>query len=206
MKKGRDLSEKLGVPLRIHLHETAEEVEASNVGNKESKSCHMSDEKCSPLANMKRLGLVNERLVAVHMTALTDEEITWVGSAGASVVHCPVSNMKLARGFCPVNNLIKAGVNVAIGTDGASSNNSLDMMAEMKLAAVLARAVAKDARAVPAMTALRMATLNGARALGLGAKTGSLVKGKDADMIAVDFSGPATWPAPAVGGFQTGRF
>lgn len=196
MEKGKALSEKLNVPLHIHLHETAEEVEASAVGNKDSNCCHMSAEKCTPLANMKRLGMVNERLVAVHMTQLTDEEIGWLAESKASVVHCPMSNLKLASGFCRVGDLVAAGVNVAIGTDGASSNNTLDMMAEMKTAACLAKAVAKDARVVPALTALRMATLNGAKALGLGATTGSLVVGKAADMIAVDFSSPSAWPAP----------
>mmetsp|Transcript_20581 Transcript_20581/g.57417 ORF Transcript_20581/g.57417 Transcript_20581/m.57417 type:complete len:629 (-) Transcript_20581:96-1982(-) len=194
--KGGILCEKMGVPLHIHLHETSDECEASKMGNKESTSCHMSAETCTPLANLKRLGLVNQRLIAVHMNWLTDEEITWCAEAHANVVHCPSSNLKLASGFCRVADLLKAGVNVAIGTDGASSNNTLDVMAEMKLAAILAKGVSKDAASVPAQTALRMATLNGAKALGLDGKTGSLVVGKDADMIAVDFSGPATWPEP----------
>mmetsp|Transcript_37978 Transcript_37978/g.80421 ORF Transcript_37978/g.80421 Transcript_37978/m.80421 type:complete len:542 (+) Transcript_37978:136-1761(+) len=197
--KGGALSEKLKVPLHIHLHEMQEEVEASKAGNKESQSCHMSSELCSPVENLKRLGLLNERLIAVHMNWLTPQEIKSTAEGGASVVHCPSSNLKLASGFCEVASLIEAGINVAIGTDGASSNNTLDVMAEMKLAAILAKGVSKNAVAVPAQTALRMATLNGAKALGLGDKIGSLAVGKEADMIAVQFNGPAVWPAPNSG-------
>eukprot|EP00933_Yihiella_yeosuensis_P080798 TRINITY_DN94292_c0_g1_i1.p1 TRINITY_DN94292_c0_g1~~TRINITY_DN94292_c0_g1_i1.p1 ORF type:complete len:498 (+),score=113.19 TRINITY_DN94292_c0_g1_i1:70-1563(+) len=197
---GGDLSKELNVPLHIHLHETSEEVEASAKGDKNSQSCHMSDQKITPLQNLKRLGLLNERLVAVHMNWLSDAEVKDCGNAKASIVHCPCSGMKLASGFCRVNDLLKAGANVALGTDGASSNNTLDMMAEMKTAALLAKVVAKDAQAAPATTAMRMATLNGAKALGLGDVTGSLKVGKYADMIAVDFSSPAVWPSPVVPG------
>jgi len=198
LEKGKALSEKHDAPLHMHLHETEEEPEASTKGDKDSKCCHLSDQKCTPLANMKRLGMLNKRLMAVHMNWLTDEEIQWCAEGGVSVVHCPSSNLKLASGFCKVAELQRAGINVAIGTDGASSNNTLDVMAEMKLASLVAKCVAKDAKAVPAHTALRMATLNGAKALGLDKVTGSLVVGKDADMIAVDFGQPPTWPAPTV--------
>jgi 5-methylthioadenosine/S-adenosylhomocysteine deaminase len=131
------------------------------------------------------------------MTQLTDEEIDLVASNYASVVHCPSSNLKLASGFCPVAKLIAKGANVALGTDGASSNNTLDMLAETKLAAILAKGVAKDAEVIPARMALRMATLNGAKALGLDSVCGSLTAGKSADMIAVELGkGPEVWPAP----------
>eukprot|EP00420_Gonyaulax_spinifera_P006828 CAMPEP_0197930704 /NCGR_PEP_ID=MMETSP1439-20131203/105912_1 /TAXON_ID=66791 /ORGANISM="Gonyaulax spinifera, Strain CCMP409" /LENGTH=428 /DNA_ID=CAMNT_0043553409 /DNA_START=73 /DNA_END=1355 /DNA_ORIENTATION=+ len=193
---GNELSEKLNVPLHIHLHETEQEVVDSAAGER-SSMCHLSYEKCRPLENFKRLGLMTERLLAVHMNWLTPEEVAMCAECGASIVHCPCSGLKLASGFCPVAKLQEAGVNVALGTDGASSNNTLDMMAEMKTATILAKAVAKDAKVVPAARALRMATLNGAKALGLSAVTGSLTVGKDADMIAVDFSGPETWPAPS---------
>eukprot|EP00932_Pfiesteria_piscicida_P004230 SRR837773.14130.p1 GENE.SRR837773.14130~~SRR837773.14130.p1 ORF type:complete len:565 (-),score=107.20 SRR837773.14130:4-1698(-) len=196
IRKGKTLSDKLQVPLHIHLHETSEEVEASIAGKRESPSCHMSDSKCSPVENLKRLGVLNDRLIAVHMNWLTDQEVKWCSENKVNVVHCPASNLKLASGFCRVADLLAAGVNVAIGTDGASSNNTLDMMAEMKLAAILGKGVAKDAAAVPALTAIRMATLNGAKALGLDRKIGSLTVGKEADMIAVDFSSPSAWPAP----------
>ncbi|CAE8617670.1 unnamed protein product [Polarella glacialis] len=198
--KGGDLSKKLNVPLHIHLHESSDEVEASAAGNKDNPSCHMSSEKCRPMANLERLGVLNERLIAVHMNWLTDEEVAQCATSGASIVHCPCSGMKLASGFCRVHDLLEAGVNVALGTDGASSNNSLDMMAEMKLAALLAKGVAKNAQAAPAATALRMATLNGAKALGLGEVTGSLKVGKFADMVAIEFNVPGAWPAPVVTG------
>jgi 5-methylthioadenosine/S-adenosylhomocysteine deaminase len=198
MSKAKVLVDELKVPLHIHLHETEAEVVESKAGNRESQSCHLSDQKSTPIANMRRLGLVNEHLVAVHMNHLCDEEIDWLAQSKATVVHCPCSGCKLASGFCRVHDLNKAGVNVALGTDGASSNNTLDMMAEMKLAAILAKGVSKDAKAVPASTALRMATLHGAKALGLDEVTGSLKAGKDADMVAVTFSSPAVWPAPTV--------
>jgi len=177
-----------GLPVHIHLHETAGEVLASKSSGTEGPkgTKHLSDQATSPLVNLARLGLVNSRLVAVHMTCLSAEEITLLASNSASVIHCPFSNLKLVSGFCPVAKLLAAGVNVALGTDGSSSNNSLDMFAEMKLAATLAKGVAEDATAVPAWQALRMATLNGAKACGLGSVTGSLEVGKAADFVAVD--------------------
>jgi len=128
------------------------------------------------------------------MTQLTDKEIAHYASSGAHVVHCPESNLKLASGFCPLHKLQQAGVNVALGTDGAASNNDLDMFGEMRTAALLAKAVAKDASAVPAEQVLRMATINGAKALGLEQEIGSLETGKAADLIAVDLSGIETEP------------
>jgi len=180
----KELADEMNTPIHIHLHETADECNHSEAGA-ESPAAHRSPHAMRPAANLKRMGLMTQRLVAAHMTHCTDDEVAMFAEAKANVVHCPTSNLKLASGFCPVAKLAAGGVNVAIGTDGASSNNSLDMMAEMKTAAVLAKAVASDATAVDAATALQMATLNGARALGLGDKTGSLVKGKQADMMAV---------------------
>src|SRR5690606_39501098 len=118
------------------------------------------------VARIDRLGLLNDRLIAVHMTQLTDAEIALCAQRGASVVHCPESNLKLASGFCRAADLVRAGVNLAIGTDGCASNNDLDMFGEMRTAALLAKAVAMDAAALDAATALRAATLGGARALG----------------------------------------
>jgi 5-methylthioadenosine/S-adenosylhomocysteine deaminase len=187
--KIRDAATEIGCRVHIHLHETAGEVLASKTGGKEGTSKHLSDELTSPLANLDRLGLLNDRLIAVHMTCLDDAEIKRLAASGTHVIHCPNSNMKLASGFCPVDKLIKAGVNVAIGTDSASSNNSLDMWSELKLTAVLAKGVAGDATAVPAWQALRMGTLNGARALGLESVTGSLEVGKAADLIAINLAG-----------------
>lgn len=187
----RDVSAEHNLRVHCHLHETAGEVQASVSGGKEGtpSSKHISDQLCSPIDNLSRLGLVNDRLIAVHMTALSDKEIKTVAFGGAHVVHCPSSNLKLASGFCPVARLISAGVNVAIGTDSASSNNSLNMFSEMKTAALLAKGVAGDATVVPAATALRMATLNGARALGIADITGSLEVGKQCDLIAVKVLG-----------------
>ena len=169
------LAEELDVPIHIHLHETADEITTS-----------LEHHQLRPLARLEQLGLLSPRLLAVHMTQLTDGEIAALARAGSHVVHCPESNLKLASGFCPVAKLLKAGINVAIGTDGAASNNDLDMFGEMRTAALIAKAVAQDASAVPAATALSMATINGARALGIDAEVGSLLVGKAADIIAVD--------------------
>ena len=140
------------------------------------------------------LGLLSPALTAVHMTHLEAHEIELFASSGAHVVHCPESNLKLASGFCPVTKLMEAGINVALGTDGAASNNDLDMFSEMHTAALLAKGVAEDASAVPATKALEMATINGAKALGLQETTGSLEVGKSADMITVDLGQVSTQP------------
>jgi len=176
-------AEELRMPAHIHVHETAQEIDES-----------MSRFGVRPLERLTRLGLLGPRLIAVHMTQLLGEEMAALATANASVAHCPASNLKLASGFCEVSKLAKSGVNVALGTDGAASNNNLDMLEELHLAAVLAKGVANDATAVPAAQALRMATLNGARALGLDAETGSLVAGKRADIAAIDLSGIDTLP------------
>jgi len=180
----KELSDRKGIKVHTHLHETAGECCDSEKGV-ESMVRHKSDTLCRPFANLDRLGLINGNLVAAHMTQVTDEEVARLAASKASVVHCPTSNLKLGSGFCPVAKLVAAGVNVCIGTDSSASNNSLDMMYEMKLAAVLAKGVSGHTTAVPAAQALTMATLNGAKALGLQDKIGSLVPGKSADFIAV---------------------
>lgn len=181
--KIRRLADELEVPVHTHVHETADEVLGSVV-----------DCGARPLARLDRLGLVSPMLTAVHMTQLEDAEIERVAAAGASVVHCPESNLKLASGFCPVAKLLAAGANVCLGTDGAASNNDLDMLGEMRTAALLAKGVAGRADAVTAGQALEMATLNGARALGLADEIGSIQVGKWADLCCVDLERPATWP------------
>ena len=128
------------------------------------------------------------------MTQLTTEEISGLARAGVSIAHCPESNLKLASGFCPLAELMAAGVNCALGTDGSASNNDLDMLTEMRLAALLAKGLRADARAAPAAVALQMATLNGARALGLDQEIGSLRVGKQADLVAIDFRDPRLCP------------
>jgi 5-methylthioadenosine/S-adenosylhomocysteine deaminase len=175
LERIRKLADELDVPIHTHVHETADEVR---------ESVEQTGQR--PLQQLAGMGLVSPNLVAVHMTQLTDEEIGAFAATGAHVVHCPESNLKLASGFCPVQSLLDQGINVALGTDGAASNNDLDMFGEMRSAALLAKGVAGDASALPAGQALRMATLNGARALGIAQDTGSLVAGKYADMVAVD--------------------
>jgi 5-methylthioadenosine/S-adenosylhomocysteine deaminase len=176
-------AEELDLPIMMHIHETAGEIMMAT-----------ADGGPRPLERLHGLGLLGPRLLAVHMTQLTDDEIALLAQTGTSVVHCPESNLKLASGFCPVEKLRRAGVNVALGTDGAASNNDLDMQGEMKTAALLAKAVASDASALPAAAALEMATLAGARALGIDSQTGSLVIGKQADMIAIDLGALETQP------------
>lgn len=165
-------ADQLDIPVHVHVHETAFEVEDAFRQHGER-----------PLARLKRLGLCNPQLIAVHMTQLSDSEIALCAETGVHVVHCPESNLKLASGFCPVEKLRRAGINVAIGTDGCASNNDLDLLGETRTAALLAKAVAGDASALDAASALRMATLCGARALGLDHEIGSIEVGKAADLI-----------------------
>jgi 5-methylthioadenosine/S-adenosylhomocysteine deaminase len=179
----RILSDQLDVPVHLHLHETAQEIEDSHKQYGQR-----------PFARMQALGLVDERLIAVHMTQMTDAEIAACAKAGVSIVHCPESNLKLASGFCPAEKLHRAGVNFAIGTDGCASNNDLDMFGELRTAALLAKGVANDASAFDAAFALQAATLNGARALGLGDRIGSIVPGKQADLVAVRLDALETQP------------
>jgi 5-methylthioadenosine/S-adenosylhomocysteine deaminase len=170
----RILADQLDLPVHCHVHETAHEVDES-----------LTQHGVRPIARLERLGLWTDRMIAVHMTQLTPAEIALCAERGVSVVHCPQSNLKLASGFCPVDSLRRAGVNVAVGTDGCASNNDLDMFEELRTAALLAKGVAMDATAVDAASALRMATLGGATALGLGNVIGSIERGKQADLICV---------------------
>jgi len=183
LQKIRMLADELDLPVHMHIHETAHEVDEAVIKMGQR-----------PLQRLADLGLISPNLVAVHMTQLLAEEIDQLAAAGSHIVHCPKSNLKLASGFCPVQRLLNAGINVALGTDSAASNNDLDMFSEMKTAALLAKGVSGDATAVPAHQALTMATLNGAKALGIDNKTGSLSIGKYADLIAVDFSSTETTP------------
>ena len=175
LERVRILADELDVPIHIHLHETPGEVEGA-----------VAEQGIRPFARLDKLGLVSPRLMAVHMTELDEGEIDRLAECGAHVIHCPESNLKLASGFCPVAKLLAAGINVALGTDSAASNNDLDMVQEMRTASLVAKAVARDATAVPAHRAISMATIAGARALGKDDAIGSLLPGKAADMIAVD--------------------
>ncbi|QCY13792.1 TRZ/ATZ family hydrolase [Pseudomonas sp. MPC6] len=183
LEKIRVIAEELDASIHMHVHETAFEVQ---------QSVEQYGER--PLTRLGRLGLLGPRFQAVHMTQISDEDLMLLVESNTSVVHCPESNLKLASGFCPVERLWQAGVNVAIGTDGAASNNDLDLLGETRTAALLAKAVAGSATALDAHRALRMATLNGARALGIETDVGSLEVGKAADIVAFDLSGLAQQP------------
>ena len=183
LQRIRQLADELDVPVHMHVHETAQEV---------SDSIEKTGQR--PLVRLEALGLLNPSLMAVHATQLTDEEIAALARSGSSIVHCPRSNLKLASGACRVADLVAAGVNVALGTDGAASNNRLDLWSEMETAALLGKLIAADAEALPARTMLRMATINGARALGLEQETGSLQAGKAADAICVRLAGATVEP------------
>lgn len=172
------------LPIHIHLHETADEVQRAVAEHGER-----------PLARLDRLGLLDLPLQAVHMTQLNAQELDRLARSPVSVIHCPESNLKLASGFCPVAQLQERGIQVALGTDGAASNNDLDMLGEMRTAALLAKGVSGDARALAAAAALEMATLNGARALGLAEQIGSLEPGKQADVVALDLGELELQPA-----------
>lgn len=177
LERVRVLAEQLDAGIHMHVHETAHEVQQALEQHGER-----------PLARLARLGLLGPRFQAVHMTQIDDADLELLVHYNASVIHCPESNLKLASGFCPVERLWQAGVNVAVGTDGAASNNDLDLLGETRTAALLAKAVAGSATALDAHRALRMATLNGARALGIAEECGSLQPGKSADLVAFDLS------------------
>lgn len=173
----------LDLPVETHLAETREEVETAR-----------TQTGASTLARLDALGVTGPSFIGIHCVHLDAADIALMAAHGCHAVHCPTSNMKLASGIAPVAAMVTAGVNVALGTDGAASNNRLDMLAEMRLASLLAKVSTGDAAALPAPLALAMATLHGARALGLEAVTGSLVPGKDADIVAVDFASLAMQP------------
>ncbi|HLQ26829.1 MAG TPA: TRZ/ATZ family hydrolase [Acidiferrobacterales bacterium] len=183
LERIRTLADELDIPIHMHVHETADEVTEA-----------VARSGVRPLERLKRLQLLTPRLLAVHMTQLLPEEIKTLAETGVQVLHCPESNLKLASGLCPAAALLKAGINVALGTDGAASNNDLDMLGEMRTAALLAKGVSGDATALPAHAALTSATLNGAKALGLEEYIGSLKPGKSADLTAIDLSFTATQP------------
>ncbi|HEY6282076.1 MAG TPA: TRZ/ATZ family hydrolase [Burkholderiales bacterium] len=177
-KKLLTYAQQLDLPIHIHLQETQHEIQQS-----------LEQYKIRPLERLHKLGLLGPNFIAVHAVHLTSQEIALLANQSCNVAHCPSSNLKLASGFAPVASLLDHGINVGLGSDGAASNNRLDLFEEMRLAAMLTKAVSSRADALPAHQALQMATLNGARALGLDSKIGSLVQGKAADITAVDFSG-----------------
>lgn len=176
-------ADQLGLNVHLHLHETRDEISQSE------SQFHQR-----PLQRLSALGVLGPNVTLAHCVHLKSEEITTLAQHGCHVAHCPTSNLKLASGMAPIAQLLAEGVNVGIGTDGAASNNRLDMFAEMRLAALLAKGVANDATMVPANQVLAMATINAARALGIEQAIGSLEVGKLADIVAVDFSAAEMQP------------
>jgi 5-methylthioadenosine/S-adenosylhomocysteine deaminase len=168
-------AEEMDIRIHMHVHETWTEIEQS-----------LEQHGKRPLQRLLELGLINERLLAVHMTQLERDEIELVAKYGVNILHCPESNLKLASGFCPVVDLQSAGVNVVLGTDGPASNNDLNMLGEMRTAALLGKGVTGDSTALPAHTVLEMSTIKGARALNIDNFTGSLTRGKEADIVAIN--------------------
>ena len=176
-------SEEKDTPIHLHLHESAKEIQD-----------HVKAHGCRPLSRIQTLGLLSSQLQVVHMTQLTQGEMELVANEDVQIAHCPQSNMKLASGICPVMQLQAKGMNVCLGTDSAASNNDLDMVQEMRTAAMLAKVSENDPSAVDAFTALEMGTINGARFLGLDQTIGSLEVGKAADLTAVCFSDFSSQP------------
>ncbi len=170
-------AKQLDLPIHMHVHETDAEIRQS-----------IERHGLRPLARLRQLGLLGPDFIAVHAVHLLDEEMDLLAEYGCHVAHCPSSNLKLASGIAPLTGLLAKGVNVGLGTDGAASNNRLDCWQEMRLAALLAKGVSARPESVPARQALRMATMDAARALGLEAKIGSIEIGKQADLVAVDLS------------------
>jgi 5-methylthioadenosine/S-adenosylhomocysteine deaminase len=169
------LSEQLQIPINTHIHETRDEIRES-----------LAKFGVRPLARLERLGLLGPNFIAVHAVHLESAEIDLLASLGCSVAHCPSSNLKLASGIAPVDKMLSSGINIGLGSDGAASNNRLDVFCEMRFAALLAKATSDNAETLPAHTALRMATLNAAQGLGLERKIGSIETGKSADLCAVN--------------------
>jgi 5-methylthioadenosine/S-adenosylhomocysteine deaminase len=177
------LADELDLQIQTHLHETADEVA-------QARSQHGR----SPIEQLHTLGLLVPRLQAVHMTQVSDDELALIAEGGVGVVHCPQSNLKLGSGFCGVARLRSAGITVALGTDGAASNDGLDLFAEMRAASLLAKALARDPAALDTRALLEMATLGGARVLDLADEIGSIEPGKSADLVAVDLDHVSTLP------------
>jgi 5-methylthioadenosine/S-adenosylhomocysteine deaminase len=174
LRKSLDFARKHHLKINMHVQETAKEVADS-----------IDQYGMTPIQRLNKFGALNKDLIAVHVTQLNDEDLALLAAKKVSVVHCPESNLKLASGFCDIARLMAAGINVALGTDSAASNNDLDMFAEMRLAALLSKGITQNPVNIPAHVALELATINGARALGIEHQIGSVEVGKDADLIAV---------------------
>jgi 5-methylthioadenosine/S-adenosylhomocysteine deaminase len=183
LKRIAVLADEIDVPIHCHVHETREEIAQG-----------LAKDGVRPFERLRRLGVVGPRLIAVHSVHLEEMELDVMAREGVNVAHCPSSNLKLASGIAPVSAMRERGIRVGVGTDGAASNNRLDLMTEARTAALLAKAASGNASAIPAAEALEMATIEPARALGLDARIGSIAQGKAADLIAVELSSPETLP------------
>lgn len=182
-EKVRLYAEQLDLAVHLHLHETANEIEDA-----------VREHGTRPITRLQQLGLISPSLQAIHVTQLRDDEIELMARSGVQVAHCPESNLKLASGLCPVEKLLANDINVAIGTDGAASNNDLDLLQEVRTASMLSKGVSGNAMSIPADCALEMLTINGARFFGMEDDLGSLEVGKLADMTAIDLSDLAFQP------------
>ena len=171
------LCAELQLPVHMHVHETEQEVAE-----------HLERYGVRPLHRLERLGLLGPELIAVHAVHLNEAEMQLLARHGASVVHCPHSNLKLGSGIAPVARMLELGINLAIGTDGSASNNRLDLLQETRTASLLAKGASKDAAVFGAHRALRAATLDAARALGCADRIGSIEPGKQADLVSIDLA------------------
>jgi 5-methylthioadenosine/S-adenosylhomocysteine deaminase len=183
LKRMAVLAEEIDVPIHCHVHETKEEIAQG-----------MAKDGVRPFERLRRLGVVGPRLIAVHSVHMDETELDVMAREGVTVAHCPSSNLKLASGVAPVAAMRKRGIRVGLGTDGAASNNRLDLFTEARTAALIAKAASGDASVIPAAEALEMATIEPARALGLDDRIGSIAAGKSADLVAVELSSPETLP------------
>lgn len=176
-------AEQLGLGIHTHLHETRDEVAQSQ-----------AQYGIRPLQRLAQLGILGPNLLAAHCVHMLDSEVDMLVEYGCHIAHCPSSNLKLASGIAPISKFLSKGINVGLGTDGAASNNKLDMFAEMRLGAMLAKGITEDATVLPAHQVLEMATINAAKAIGLEDKIGSIEIGKLADLTAVKLSEPIINP------------
>ncbi len=179
----KEMADEFNLSIHMHLHETQSEIDSD-----------LKQYGKRPMQRLYDLGFLNDRFLAVHMVHMTPEEIAMAQETGLHIAHNPESNLKLASGFAPVNAMLEAGINVSLGTDGAASNNDLDMFGELRTASLIAKAQSGNPKAVDAMTALEMATINGAKALGLDKEIGSIEIGKSADLITVNLDSYLTQP------------
>lgn len=182
-KKVINFANKYNLPIGCHLHETMDEINQS-----------LKEFKTRPIDRLNKLGVLDQNLHAIHMVHLNYEEMAVIANKNISIAHCPESNAKLASGFCKIKELLEYNINIGLGTDGAASNNDLDMLGEIRTAALIAKNSAQDPTILPDYQALELATINSAQLMGLENKVGSLTIGNEADIIAIDLSDYSSQP------------